>query len=71
MAADFLGTAAVPEDGDGERSPETAGGLGIDAEGMMQMMGSMPIGRAVMFPGSPLGFEQLEQLIEAANAPLA
>jgi beta-glucosidase len=70
MAADMLGTGGN-EDGDGGRPAETAGGLGIDAEGMMQMMGAMPIGRAVMFPGAPVGLEQLEQLIEVANAPEA
>ncbi|MFC5789853.1 beta-glucosidase [Agromyces tardus] len=67
MAADMLGGAHA----DGEATAESAGGLGIDAEGMMQMMGAMPIGRAVMFPGSPFGFEQLEQLIASANAPQA
>ena len=70
MAAEMLGTA-VHEDGDRGRPAETAGGLGIDAEGMMQMMGAMPIGRAAMFPGAPVDVEQLEQLIEAADTPEA
>ena len=65
MAADMLGGAHA----DGQATAESAGGLGIDAEGMMQMMGAMPIGRAAMFPGSPLDIEQLEQLVTAANAP--
>jgi beta-glucosidase len=34
----------------------------------MQMMGSMPIGRVAMFPGAPVGLEQIEQLLAAANA---
>ncbi|MGR0320587.1 glycoside hydrolase family 3 C-terminal domain-containing protein [Agromyces sp. ZXT2-3] len=71
MAADLLGGEAAAGAGDasGERPAETAGGLGLDAEGMMQMMGAMPIGRAAMFPGSAFDLEQIEQLIAAANAP--
>lgn len=53
---------------DGALPVPDGGGLGIDAEGMMQMMGSMPIGRVAMFPGAPVGLEQVEQLLAAANA---
>lgn len=54
----LLGAAA----GDGD------GALGIDREGLAKMMGSMPIGRVAMFPGSPVEVEQIGQLIAAANA---
>ncbi|UOQ90763.1 glycoside hydrolase family 3 C-terminal domain-containing protein [Agromyces endophyticus] len=37
-------------------------------EGMAKMMGSFPIGRLVGFPGIPVSYEQIEQLIAAANA---
>ncbi|WP_417540911.1 glycoside hydrolase family 3 C-terminal domain-containing protein [Microbacterium maritypicum] len=53
------------------------GGLGGDAaaasmmpndEAMQKMMASFPIGRLAGFPGLPVDFEQIEQLIAAANA---
>lgn len=53
------------------------GGLGGDAaaasmmpndEAMQKMMASFPIGRLAGFPGLPVSFEQIEQLIAAANA---
>ena len=53
------------------------GGLGGDAaaasmmpndEAMQKMMASFPIGRLAGFPGLPVTFEQIEQLIAAANA---
>jgi beta-glucosidase len=53
------------------------GGLGGDAaaasmmpndEAMQKMMASFPIGRLAGFPGLPVNFEQIEQLIAAANA---
>ncbi|MFF2273638.1 glycoside hydrolase family 3 C-terminal domain-containing protein [Agromyces sp. NPDC058136] len=37
-------------------------------EGMAKMMASFPIGRLVGFPGIPVSYEQIEQLIAAANA---
>jgi beta-glucosidase len=55
------GAAGDGDDGDGA--------LGIDREGLAKMMGSMPIGRVAMFPGAPVGVEQVELLIAAANAP--
>ena len=55
--------AAAGDRGDGD------GALGIDREGLAKMMGSMPIGRVAMFPGSPVTVERIEQLIGAANAP--
>lgn len=53
------------------------GGLGGDAaaasmmpndEAMQKMMASFPIGRLAGFPGLPVDFAQIEQLIAAANA---
>lgn len=53
------------------------GGLGGDAaaasmmpndEAMQKMMASFPIGRLAGFPGLPVSFEQIEQLVSAANA---
>ncbi len=53
------------------------GGAGGDAAGasmmpndeaMQKMMASFPIGRLAGFPGLPVSFEQIEQLISAANA---
>jgi len=53
------------------------GGLGGDAaaasmmpndDAMQKMMASFPIGRLAGFPGLPVTFEQIEQLIVAANA---
>ena len=53
------------------------GGLGGDVaaasmmpndEAMQKMMASFPIGRLAGFPGLPVDFEQIEQLIAAANA---
>lgn len=53
------------------------GGLGGDAAGasmmpndeaMQKMMASFPIGRLAGFPGLPVTFEQIEQLVAAANA---
>ncbi|UOE43637.1 glycoside hydrolase family 3 C-terminal domain-containing protein [Agromyces larvae] len=48
-----------------------ASGLGdtdvFGDEGMAKMMASFPVGRLVSFPGVPVTFEQLEQLIAAAN----
>ncbi|MCB8043187.1 glycoside hydrolase family 3 C-terminal domain-containing protein [Microbacterium oxydans] len=53
------------------------GGSGGDAaaasmmpndEAMQKMMASFPIGRLAGFPGLPVDFEQIEQLIAAANA---
>ncbi|WP_401000075.1 glycoside hydrolase family 3 C-terminal domain-containing protein [Agromyces sp. GXQ0307] len=70
MAADLLGGGESTGEA-GEAPAETAGGLGLDAEGMMQMMGAMPIGRAAMFPGSAFDREQIEQLLAVANAPLS
>jgi beta-glucosidase len=46
-----------------------AAGDGDDGDGLAKMMGSMPIGRVAMFPGAPVGVEQVELLIAAANAP--
>lgn len=52
-------------------------GLGGDAAGasmmandeaMQKMMASFPIGRLAGFPGLPVDFEQIEQLVAAANA---
>ncbi|MGH3689267.1 MAG: glycoside hydrolase family 3 C-terminal domain-containing protein [Microbacterium sp.] len=52
-------------------------GLGGDAaaatmmpndDAMQKMMASFPIGRLAGFPGLPVDFEQIEQLIAAANA---
>ncbi|MFF2494067.1 glycoside hydrolase family 3 C-terminal domain-containing protein [Agromyces sp. NPDC058064] len=40
-------------------------------EGMAKMMASFPIGRLVGFPGIPVSYEQIEQLIAAANAGTA
>lgn len=40
-------------------------------EGMQKMMASFPIGRLVGFPGIPVSYEQVEQLIAAANAGAA
>ncbi|MFE6964708.1 glycoside hydrolase family 3 C-terminal domain-containing protein [Agromyces sp. NPDC057679] len=40
-------------------------------EGMQKMMASFPIGRLVGFPGIPVSYEQIEQLIAAANAGAA
>lgn len=37
-------------------------------EAMQKMMASFPIGRLVGFPGLPVTYEQIEQLIAAANA---
>ncbi|PRB17202.1 glycoside hydrolase family 3 C-terminal domain-containing protein [Microbacterium sp. MYb62] len=37
-------------------------------EAMQKMMASFPIGRLAGFPGLPVSFEQIEQLIAAANA---
>ncbi|GAA1057704.1 glycosyl hydrolase [Agromyces luteolus] len=71
MAADLLGGGDPTGEATAEQPAETAGGLGLDAEGMMQMMGAMPIGRAAMFPGSAFDLEQIEQLIAVANAPMA
>lgn len=39
-----------------------------DDEGMAKMMASFPIGRLVGFPGIPVTREQIEQLLQAANA---
>lgn len=39
-----------------------------DDEGMAKMMASFPIGRLVGFPGIPVTWEQIEQLLQAANA---
>lgn len=39
-----------------------------DDEGMEKMMASFPIGRLVGFPGIPVTREQIEQLLQAANA---
>ncbi|MFK4730424.1 glycoside hydrolase family 3 C-terminal domain-containing protein [Agromyces mediolanus] len=39
-----------------------------DDEGMEKMMASFPIGRLVGFPGVPVSHEQIEQLLQAANA---
>ena len=36
--------------------------------GMFKMMESFPIGRLASFPGMPVGREQVEQLLAAANA---
>jgi beta-glucosidase len=63
------GTLGRDAEGDGGLPVPDGGGLGVDAEGMMQMMGSMPIGRVAMFPGTPVGLEQIEQLLAVANAP--
>ena len=35
---------------------------------MFKMMESFPIGRLASFPGMPIGREQVEQLLAAANA---
>lgn len=40
-------------------------------EAMQKMMASFPIGRLVGFPGLPVTYEQIEQLIAAANAGVA
>ncbi|MFK3676740.1 glycoside hydrolase family 3 C-terminal domain-containing protein [Microbacterium sp. NPDC090218] len=53
------------------------GGLGGDAaaasmmpndDAMQKMMASFPIGRLAGFPGLPVSFEQIEQLLATANA---
>ena len=53
------------------------GGLGGDAaaasmmpndDAVQKMMASFPVGRLAGFPGLPVSFEQIEQLIAAANA---
>ncbi|MNI82606.1 hypothetical protein D3C73_1393360 [compost metagenome] len=38
-------------------------------EAMQKMMASFPIGRLVGFPGVPVTYEQIEQLLAAANDP--
>ncbi|WP_350348104.1 glycoside hydrolase family 3 C-terminal domain-containing protein [Agromyces sp. G08B096] len=40
----------------------------VTDEAMAKMMASFPIGRLVSFPGVPVTIEQIEQLIQAANA---
>ena len=37
-------------------------------DGMEKMMASFPIGRLAGFPGVPVTYEQIEQLIAAANS---
>ncbi len=45
-----------------------AGSL-MPGEAMQKMMGSFPIGRLAGFPGLPVTFEQIEQLVAMANGP--
>jgi beta-glucosidase len=41
----------------------------MPGEAMQKMMGSFPIGRLAGFPGLPVTFEQIEQLVAMANGP--
>lgn len=47
---------------------DPAGAAMTSDEGMEKMMASFPVGRLVGFPGVPVSREQIEQLLEAANA---
>ena len=40
-------------------------------EAMEKMMASFPIGRLIGFPGVDVTYEQIEQLLDGANAQLA